>query len=167
MAAFEQHRPNTWVLTQNVDGLHHSAGQKNLIEIHGRADELFCTKCGQRTTAAQLIQNYGGSVVLPPQCASCSGMVRPDVVLFGEMLPGQAVRTMERIFSGPLHLVVMVGTSAQFPYITEPVRIARARAIPSVEINPGDTPISGLVDFKLSGGAAETLDQLWGMTFGR
>ncbi len=161
MADIERVRPDTWVLTQNVDGLHRAAGSRNLIEIHGRAGDLYCVDCGLRTTADELLAGYSGTPSLPPRCSSCGGVMRPDVVLFGEMLPLRAVDTLRRVANGPLDLVFAVGTSAQFPYITEPVEMAAARGIPTVEINPATTPLSHLVDYRFAASAAETLDRLW------
>lgn len=161
IAAIERAKPDTWVLTQNIDGFHHAAGSRNLIEVHGRGSRLYCLRCGYRTTASELLGNYGAEVPLPPSCPRCGGLVRPEVVLFGEMLPEAAIRQMEALLEHPRDLVFVVGTSGQFPYISAPVMAAARAGVPTVEINPGRTGLSDVVAYRLAGGAAATLQALW------
>ena len=161
MAEIERWKPKTWVLTQNVDGLHWQAGSRNLIEIHGRGEALYCVACDYRTTAAEMLAGYEMEVPLPPKCPECDGLIRPDVVLFGEMLPLKAVQDMRDLTTRPLDLVFSIGTSSLFPYITQPVLFARDCGIPTVEINLGETDLSNIVDYRLQLGAAAALGQLW------
>jgi NAD-dependent deacetylase len=165
IAAIEQARPATWVLTQNVDGFHRAAGSRNLIEVHGRIGELFCVQCAERFTAGELIAGFAGSAgppPLPPQCPTCGGLIRPDVVLFGEMLPMAAVQQMAELAGMRWDLVIVVGTTGVFPYIAEPVMRASAAGVPTVEINPARTELSELVEYRIEGRAAAALERLWG-----
>ena len=84
IAALEQEKPSVWVLTQNVDGLHRAAGSRKLIEIHGTVHHLRCTECPHERD----VPDFSG-LSLPPACPACGGLLRPDVVLFGELLPPQ------------------------------------------------------------------------------
>jgi NAD-dependent deacetylase len=157
IALLEQDKPGTWVLTQNIDGFHHAAGSKHLIEIHGRFSDLRCMSCAYHAT----VKDYSGLERIPPRCPRCGGVVRPGVVLFGEMLPEAEIMTLYRqIFLG-FDLVFSIGTTSVFPYISRPVISAREKGKPTVEINPGVTSVSDIVDYKFTGGAAETLAQLW------
>ena len=131
------------------------AGSRNVVEIHGRASDLECTKCGERSTA-----EYVREPDLPPHCSSCGGLIRPRVVLFGEMLPDEAVAQFD-VALDRRDLVVAIGTTALFPYISGPVFQARSTGIPTVEINPARTELSDFVDHRIAKGAAEALDEIW------
>ena len=87
--------------------------------------------------------------------------MRPDVVLFGEALPPRAIERLEHVLQGGIDLVVSIGTTSVFPYIAGPVVWAAHAGVPSVEINPGDTEVSHLVDHRLRMGAAEAMAELW------
>jgi NAD-dependent SIR2 family protein deacetylase len=81
--------------------------------------------------------------------------------LSGEMLPEKALKQMHRLEKMRMDAVLSVGTSGAFPYISGPVVMARRAGIPTVEINPTDTVLSDMVDIKINGGAADTLDKIW------
>jgi NAD-dependent deacetylase len=146
----------TWVLTQNVDGLHRAAGSRNVIEIHGDVHSLRCMRCAH----ARTVPNYDG-LAIPPRCPDCGGIVRPDVVLFGEMLPEDAIAALMRESRRGFDLVVSIGTTSVFPYIAEPVIAAARAGIPTVEINPGETEVSPVVRHLLRSRAAPTLAAIW------
>jgi len=160
LAQLEAEKPNVWVITQNVDGLHRAAGSRNLIEIHGHAFDLFCTDCGHRYEARAFFDLEDAEPELPPRCDDCGGMMRPDVVLFEEMLPEAAIAKMLELASANFDVVVSIGTSALFPYINEPIYLANRRSVPTVEINPCDTEVSRLVDHCIRLGAAETMPRV-------
>ena len=143
------------VLTQNVDGLHRSAGTKHLIEIHGNIQDLFCTSCGHE----KHVPNFEG-MKIPPKCSRCRGLVRPHVVLFGEMLPTRAVMQLYEIMDQGLDAVISIGTTSVFPYIAEPVMRAAQNNTLTIEINPSDTKVSSLVRYRLRDRAAVVLPQL-------
>jgi NAD-dependent deacetylase len=157
MAAFEREKPRVWVLTQNVDGLHRAAGSRNVIEIHGNVEVLRCTRCRYEERRA----DWSG-LSLPPSCPDCGALVRPEVVLFGERLPSEAVRLYERELRRGFDLVVSVGTTSVFPYIAAPVIETRQFGRPTVEINPGETEVSHLVTHRVQLGAAAALEAIWG-----
>ncbi len=156
IAALEREKPGAWVLTQNVDGLHRAAGSRHLIEIHGTVHHLRCTECPHRRD----VPDFDG-LTLPPACPLCGGVLRPDIVLFGEMLPTPAVDRLEAVLVAGVDLVVSIGTTSVFPYIAGPVWWAREAGVPSVEINPGDTEVSHLVDHRLRITAAMAMREVW------
>ncbi len=145
-----------WVLTQNVDGFHRAAGSERLIEIHGRVQDLHCTRCAYEVE----VEDYAG-LEIPPACPECGGLVRPAVVLFGEMLPHAAVDTLRRELSRGFDVVFSIGTTSVFPYIAEPVLRARRDGRLTVEINPGRTDVSALVDVRVQAGARDALASIW------
>ncbi|MDR3212896.1 MAG: NAD-dependent deacylase [Azoarcus sp.] len=152
IAALEDEKPGAWVLTQNIDSLHRKAGSKNLIEIHGTVHRLLCTACDYRRDLA----DYAG-LALPPACPQCGRPLRPDVVLFGEMLPQAALAQLARVMDAGPDLVFSIGTTSVFPYIAHPVWWARQNGVAAVEINPGETEVSALVAHRLKMGAAQAL----------
>ena len=154
-------KPDTWVFTQNIDGLHTAANTKNLIEIHGNAFTLHCTDCGRGKDYNELISDFQDKVTLPPLCTFCGGIIRPDVVLFGEMLPTEAITKLYDLIDSKIDLVISIGTSGLFPYIVEPVRVANNRNKPTVEINPVTTDISHLFKYRIEMKAAEAMGKIW------
>jgi NAD-dependent deacetylase len=156
LAMMERRYERTWVLTQNVDGFHRGAGSQNVIEIHGDVHQLRCTRCRFRDR----VEDYAG-LSIPPRCPDCGAIVRPKVVLFGEMLPGGAVAALEREVSRGFDLVVSIGTTSVFPYIAAPVMLARRAGRDTVEINPGTTSVSHVVAHRMRNRAAVALDAIW------
>ena len=93
-------------------------------------------------------------------CPDCGAVIRPDVVLFGEMLPMAAVSTLQAQLDRGFGLVFSIGTSSLFPYIQAPVWELGARGARTVEVNPSVTDLSGVVTWKLPLGAAAALGAL-------
>jgi NAD-dependent deacetylase len=146
------------VLTQNVDGLHRTAGSTQIIDIHGDCRELMCTRCDYRETR----EDYA-SLIIPPSCPRCSALVRPDVVLFEEALPEAKLTRLMRELAHGFDAVFSIGTSSLFAYISHPVEMAARVGILTVEINPEHTPVSDLVDVKLACGAGRGLGAIFGL----
>lgn len=156
IAAFEREIERVWVLTQNIDGLHQKAGSRNVLEIHGNLHSLKCTRCGKVNKVNDFSSFHG-----LPACLECSGMLRPDVVLFGELLPLEKLSILRREMKKGFDICFSIGTSSMFPYIQSPImEIAREGGF-SVEVNPGQSGISHLVDYHLKIRAAEALKCIW------
>lgn len=149
------------VFTQNVDGLHRQAGSSNLIEIHGNLQTLICPACGFK----EAVDDLAGRE-LPPRCPACSGVLRPDVVLFGEALPERAMERFVEALEQGVDAVFVIGTSGVFPYIAEPVVWAAQFGIPTIEINPLQTHLTPHVTYHLPLGAAEAMSAIEGRLFG-
>lgn len=155
IALLEQRLDRVMVFTQNVDGLHRMAGSRDLIEIHGNLHHLLCTVCAHDEAVDNLIGRE-----LPPRCPACGGLLRPNVVLFGEALPeAEMTRFIDALQTG-FDMVFSIGTSSVFPYIVQPVVYAARNGTPTVEINPSRTPLSEVVDFYLPLGAAAAMSAL-------
>ena len=144
------------VLTQNVDGFHFQAGSRNVIDIHGDIHHLKCMSCYYKTT----VGDYSG-LSIPPPCPDCGSVLRPLVVLFGEMLDEAKYRRLAKEVEKGFDAVFTVGTTSVFPYIAGPVLEAKRRGRHVVEINPTPTQVSHLADIKIAAGAAKTLDGIW------
>lgn len=151
LAAMESKVERFVLLTQNVDGLHREAGSRNVIAIHGDIRATVCMACGaQGWMEREELPRIEGA----PRCKPCGGVLRPGAVLFGELLPVEKVQRLYAEFLlDPPDLVLVVGTSALFPYIEAPVLVARLRGNLTVEVNPEPTGLSAAVDFSLRGPA--------------
>lgn len=150
-----ERRFDVWVLTQNVDGLHRTAGSKQIIDIHGDVRQLTCTRCDYERTAG----DFQG-LPCPPACPACGAVLRPEVVLFGEALSPHKVGLLHDELTTGFDAVISIGTSSLFPYIVQPVMLARRRGALTVEINPGRTVVSDVVDEHITMGASAALSAL-------
>ena len=159
IAEMEKRFERVWVLTQNIDGFHHAAGSRNVIDIHGNMHRLACMSCKWQGT----VKDYS-EIDIPPRCPDCAAIVRPEVVLFGEMLPEDKLAVLDRELRRGFDIYFSIGTSSVFPYIQQPMAAAKHLGRTTVEINPDDTEISDLVDIKLRMCAAEALDAIWKAT---
>lgn len=156
LVALQQRFDQLTVLTQNIDSFHVDAGSADVIEIHGNLRELYCVQCG----ASREIVDFAGIDKLPPRCADCGGIERPRVVLFGEMLPESALDRLQALLGQGVDAVLSIGTTSVFPYIAAPVLMARRSGAPSIEINPGSSEVSGVVDLRLRARAIDVLPAL-------
>lgn len=154
IARWQERFASFTLATQNIDGLHAEAGSREVLELHGNAWRARCLNCGGREDLREKRAD-----VRPPVCVACGGQMRPDVVLFGEMLPEDVwVRAAER--AAACELCFVVGTSAiVYPAAGLPYAAAEAGAF-LVEINPEPTPLSAECDLTLRGAAGELLPLL-------
>lgn len=152
IARWQDRFPELTVVTQNVDGLHQLAGSRDVVELHGSIWRARCTIC-------RLPHEIPRQGQRPEACRDCGNAVRPDVVLFGEMLPAGAFEfAAERAASCDVCLVI--GTSGLvYPAAGLP-EIAKSAGAFVCEINPEPTPLSDLCDEAVSGKAGEILPQL-------
>lgn len=142
------------LVTQNIDGLHQLAGSRDVIELHGNIGRARCLTCGAREVL--LDDDHAGAQAVARACSSCGDAMRPDVVLFGEMVPpGAFERAVTK--AEECELCFVVGTSAVvYPAAALP-ELARAAGAYTVEINPERTPLSNLCDELLQWRAGEIL----------
>src|ERR1044072_6583048 len=153
LAEWEQRFPEFTLIPQNSDDLQRAAGSLNVLEDHGniwRARSLRCASVFE-AREAPLDQN-------PPLCFVCGGAARPDVVLFGEMLPESIFERAEEA-SARADLFFVIGTSAVvYPAASLPVA-AKQAGDRVIEVNPERTDISFFADFTVLGKAGEILPQ--------
>ncbi len=138
------------LITQNVDGLHEAAGSRRILELHGNIWRVRCTACGVRYTERSL------ELPAPPSCRECGGLVRPDVVWFGEALDPQVLaKAWEAAQDAEVMLVI--GTSAVVHPAASLVPAAKAAGAFVIELNLEPTAHSELVDISIRGKAGELL----------
>jgi NAD-dependent deacetylase len=143
------------VITQNVDGLHRTAGSQNVLELHGSIWRVCCTACGEAMEDRRIPLPE-----IPPRCPICGDLLRPDVVWFGESLP---TGVLEAAWAAATRCSTMlvIGTSALVqPAASLPIAALRNGAR-VVEVNPAETPLSRLAHEVLRGPAAEVLPGWW------
>ncbi len=142
------------VITQNIDGLHQAAGSRDVIEFHGSFARQRCMDCGRKTATADVDLRE-----LPPRC-ECGGVLRPEAIFFGELIPPEHLLRSQRLAAG-CEVMLVIGTSAVVqPFASLPV-IARGAGATVIEINPEQTPLTGEVsDYLLTGRAGEVMRTL-------
>ncbi len=179
-----------WVattITQNVDGLHQRAGQRRVIDLHGRLDAVVCTGCGRRRSrrgfqqrllqsnpglagfsgAAAPASRADGDVDLErdftglqiPSCTACGGIIKPDVVFFGDVVPAARV---EAAFAAVAEcgMLLVVGSSLMVFSGYRFCRRARELGRPLAIVGLGRTRADDDADLKVSGDCGEVLQQL-------
>lgn len=101
------------VITQNIDGLHQRAGSKNVIELHGTANEFYCSKCLKSGNAADILDKIKNSEI--PKCSYCGGIMKPKVVLYEEQLYDGVAEAAVKYISDADMLIVGGTSLAVYP----------------------------------------------------
>jgi len=159
LAKMEKRVPGFTLITQNVDGLHRMAGNQNVLELHGNIQRVRCADCYTFTAI------WGDDNESVPLCKECGGLLRPDVVWFGEALPRdqleaavEAARSCDVFFS--------IGTSGVVRPAASLAFAAHNRGAVVVEINAEPTPLTSKADYFLQGKSGEILpslvERVWG-----
>jgi NAD-dependent SIR2 family protein deacetylase len=180
LVALEQQDAITGVITQNVDGLHTRAGSRRVVELHGSMDRVVCLVCGQgfgRDSIAQRLEAANPSLTDPdavtinpdgdaevtdiddfviPECTVCGGMLKPNVVFFGELVPTASFAQAKALVQSADALIV-AGSSLAVNSGIRLVEQARRKLLPIVVINRGATKGDGRAIIKVDAGASETL----------
>lgn len=173
----------TGVVTQNVDGLHVRAGSRRVVELHGTMRRVFCTHCGQvfdRRDLARRVEDDNPWILVPenvalgpdgdvlpesvdgfrvPACSVCGGILKPDVVFFGEFIPAEKFREAEQLVHTSEALVV-AGSSLVVNSGIRLLERARRRRLPVVIVNRGETRGDSRATVKISAGTSEVLRAL-------
>ncbi len=184
ISMLEQRGALSLLVTQNVDGLHRRAGSERVIDLHGRLDQVKCLGCGAITSRAELQSELAlrnpefvdAAATVKPDgdaelerasydhfelvpCATCGGILKPDVVFFGENVPAQrvleAMSALERS-----RLLLIVGSSLMVFSGYRFARAAERLGIPIAIVNRGKTRADGVATLKISGSIAEVLADL-------
>jgi len=152
IARWQERFPDFMLVTQNIDGLHQSAGSRNVVELHGNIWRARCISCGARYQTSEITSR-------PDACLDCGDRLRPDVVLFGEMLPA-GVFEHAAAKAAQCELCFVIGTSGiVYPAASLP-EIAKAAGAFVCEVNPERTALSDNCDEVVNGKAGEVLPLL-------
>lgn len=142
LAEIAQRFSDFTLVTQNIDGFHCEAGSRDVIELHGNIQRARCVDCEKRFEIAGIVPHW------PEECDECGAKLRPDVVLFGEMLPEGAFEIAVEA-ARRCDLFLVVGTSALVYPAAGLAAIARSAGAVVVEINPEETALSDVCDFAI------------------
>lgn len=155
VAALESAGHFAGVVTQNIDGLHQKAGSGRVVEIHGSLETLTCTQCYRTYPSAEFLPAFLESGQMP-RCPHCGGVLKPDVVLFGEQLPWQAWEDAQRL-AHESDLMLIAGSSlAVMPVARLPVEAANHGASVII-VNQTPTYMDARADVVLHGDVADLL----------
>jgi NAD-dependent deacetylase len=155
LAAMEVALPHFTLITQNVDALHQAAGSRNVLELHGNIWRVRCLDCG-----ASLEDHRIPLPETPPRCPHCDGLLRPDVVWFGESLP-ETVLEDAWAAATRCGTMLVIGTSAVVHPAASLPLVALRNGARVIEINPDHTPLSRHAHQVLRGPAAQVLPRWW------
>jgi NAD-dependent deacetylase len=143
------------LITQNIDGLHQRAGSKNVFELHGTIETLTCPACRQRYSASQFREIIENTEEMP-RCPSCGQVLKPDVVLFEEMLPQQTWNAAEK-HCARADVIIVAGSSLEvWPAATLP-EIAVSNGAKLILVNLSPTLMDPHAEILLSANVAEIL----------
>ncbi len=143
------------LITQNVDNLHNTAGTKNILELHGNITRSYCTKCGEQ----EQIDLKTVQTDKVPLCHSCGGVMRPDIVLFGEALDRDILARAQEA-AAQCEVFFSIGTSSLVEPAASLPYIAKANGSYLVEINKEETPLSAAANETILGEAGKILPYL-------
>jgi NAD-dependent deacetylase len=156
LAGLERLRLLDALITQNIDDLHRQAGHRNVLEIHGNHRRLRCIGCGNRFDPEEIPVDHEQ---LPPRCPHCRGIVKGDVVVFGEPIPADVLRAcFEAVEKADCMLVA--GTSASvYPAAEFPFEVLRRGGV-VIEVNPEESELTEVSTSSLRGAGGPVLSRL-------
>jgi NAD-dependent deacetylase len=159
LVEIEKQIPEFTIITQNVDGLHRMAGNRNVFELHGNLQRVRCSECGE------FADEWDDDLETVPQCKICGGLLRPDVVWFGESLPlDQLASAIEATRTCDVFL--SIGTSGVVQPAASLAHAAQGNGAVVVEVNAERTSLTEKSDYFFQGKSGEILPELvkavWG-----
>jgi NAD-dependent deacetylase len=146
------------VITQNIDRLHRMAGTQRLIEVHGSIEYSVCPECGCRVPierVVELLESADGA----PECLACIAPLKPDVVLFGEMLPEAAIAEAHELAAGA-DLILCIGSSLEVYPVASLPELTRRSGGRIALVTQGPTPYDDAAEVKLDGDVVDELGAL-------
>ena len=156
IAELERLLPRVAVVTQNIDALHQRAGSSDVVELHGAMNRF---KCVPGTHTGFALADFAAQTEKPPRCPQCGAYLRPDVVWFGEALPGDALDRAEAL-SKDCDVMLVVGTSGVvYPAALIP-QFAHEAGATVVDVNPERDALTAMATIFLKGPAGEVLPPL-------
>ncbi|WP_027722449.1 SIR2 family NAD-dependent protein deacylase [Maridesulfovibrio zosterae] len=154
LAELERNRYVQGIITQNIDGLHQRAGSLNVIEFHGNCSSFYCMECFVPFDASKI-----PDCELPVRCPECSGIIRPDLVFYGEQIPSDAYKNAFEL-ADQSDVVIVAGTSGGVvPASLIPPRIQDAGG-KIIEINRTPSAYSGMSDIFIEGSVESVLPKI-------
>jgi NAD-dependent deacetylase len=144
------------VITQNIDRLHRAAGSENVIEVHGSIEWCVCEMCGGKVSYDDVSKMLAGGTPTP-ECSTCITPLKPNVVLFGEMLPEHAIFDAHRLAS-QADLMIAIGSSLEVYPVASLPQVACEAGARLALVTQGPTPYDREAEVKLDGDVVEELE---------
>ena len=144
------------VVTQNIDRLHTAAGSENVVEVHGSIEWSVCPECGGKVGIERVLEHLAEHEGAP-ECAACIAPLKPNVVLFGEMLP-QAAMFDAHALAAEADLMLCIGSSLEVYPVASLPQVARDAGARLALVTQGPTPYDREADVKLSGDVVAELE---------
>lgn len=158
LAEFEQAGYENIILTQNIDGLHQKAGSSQVVEMHGTLRTLSCSQCYQQFPSGNFLKPFIEQGIIP-QCTNCNGILKPDVILFGEQLPQAAWQAAQRA-TRQCDLMLVAGSSLEvLPVAGLPLQ-ALDRGAHLIIINNTQTYVNVRADIVITDNVADILPKI-------
>jgi NAD-dependent deacetylase len=145
------------VITQNIDRLHRAAGSQDVIEVHGSIAQSICLDCGGRVELEQVVAMIERDPTSAPECVACITPLKPDVVLFGEFLPEDALRRAHEL-AAEADLMLAIGSSLEVHPVAALPGVTLEAGGRLVLITQGPTPYDHDAEVKLEGDVVDELD---------
>jgi NAD-dependent deacetylase len=161
LVAMEQHGLLDAVITQNIDMLHRKAGTRELIEMHGSIASCSCLDCRERVPLEQVSARLAAAADGVPRCDVCGRPLKPDVVLFGELLSQAALQRARELCEGA-EVLLCVGSSLEVHPVAGLPRLTHDAGGQLAILTQGPTPLDDLAAVRLSGDVVAELDALCG-----
>ncbi len=158
LAQLETYGPLKSIITQNIDGLHTKAGSRTVYEVHGHLRQATCLQCHHQYDARPYLRAYATDGELPI-CPDCSGALKPDVVLFGEMLPAQEMRAAQGEVA-TCDVMLVVGSSLEVTPVADLPQLSRGTGARLIIVNFTDTYADAWADVVIQADVAEILPRL-------
>jgi NAD-dependent deacetylase len=143
------------VITQNIDMLHVKAGSRNVVEVHGSIRTSSCQACGEGYRLEEVEELFDAAGVAV--CGECEGPVKPDVVLFGELLPAEAMAAAERLAT-EADLMLCVGSSLEVYPVAGLPSVTLGRGGRLAIVTKGPTPFDSDAAVRMGGDVVGELD---------
>jgi len=160
LAEYARKVPHLDVVTQNIDDLHERAGSPRVVHLHGQIALARCLQCATPyPLPEQEVSIQEGDRLAPPRCAACAGLIRPDVVWFGEAL-SHAIYAATIDLCEQCDVALVVGTSGLVQPAASLPELARRRGALVVQVNPEPTELDDSCHFNLIGPASAVLPPL-------
>jgi NAD-dependent deacetylase len=157
LALLEQQGLLKAVITQNIDSLHLKAGSRRVLELHGHARTASCLEC-HHSIASDPLWSAVLEGVPPPPCPACGGLLKPDVVLFGEPLPYEAISAAQHETLAA-EVMLIVGSSLEVMPAADLPLLAKRRGAATILVNLTPTPLDGQMDVVIREDVVKTLQQ--------
>ncbi|MFL7791447.1 MAG: NAD-dependent deacetylase [Anaerolineae bacterium] len=146
------------VITQNIDGLHQKAGSREVLEVHGHVREATCSRCHAVAPTGDFLEDFLGSSEVP-RCAACGGVMKPNVVLFGEQLPADVLDAAQTHIR-QTDLLLVVGSHLDVMPVSQLPFLVHERGGRVIVVNLMDTYIDAAAEVVIHADVADVLPRI-------